>query len=118
VDASQAEEMARPRTELEQAAVAIKDMDARVTQLAEENAELAERVLQLSRLNGELTQQLAGQTALRELVETQLRRQVEPELTEAAVMRSELSVVLKALQMVQEELQNAHLALSAASRTG
>ncbi len=92
----------RLRAELEQAHVAIEDMN--------------ERVSELIRANDELAAQLKEEARLRAVTETQLlalREQARP-ADDAAALRQELSVALEELQVMQEELQAAHDALSGA----
>jgi hypothetical protein len=95
----------RLRAELEQAQVAMEDMN--------------ERVVELARCNEELAARLREEVRLREKAELQLfelharmphRKQ---DNTDEAVLRQELSVALEELQVMQEELQAAHNALSA-----
>ncbi|HEY7581426.1 MAG TPA: hypothetical protein VH855_27840 [Acetobacteraceae bacterium] len=96
----------RLRAELEQAQVAIEDMNERLIELARVNEELAARLREEARLREKTELQLF-----------QLRAQTphgKREEAEDATLRQELSVALEELQVMQEELQAAHDALSAA----
>jgi hypothetical protein len=100
----------RSRAELEQAHVAIEDLN--------------ERVMELARANEELTTRLREEARLRhksELELLELRAKAvpsKPDNVEHATMRQELSVALEELQVMQEELQAAHDALSTVQPPG
>ena len=100
----------RLRAELEQAQVAIEDMN--------------DRIAELIGANEELTAKLKEEARVRKLTEMQLQelRAQAPssgghELSDDEVLRQELSVALEELQVMQEELQAAHNALSGDSST-
>jgi peptidoglycan hydrolase CwlO-like protein len=96
----------RLRAELEQAQVAIEDMNERLIELARANEELAARLREEVRLREKTELQLCQLRA-----ETSHGKREE---AEGGALRQELSVALEELQVMQEELQAAHDALSAA----
>jgi predicted RNase H-like nuclease (RuvC/YqgF family) len=116
-ESSQIDQTARLRmeTELEQATVAIEDLDARLAQFAEKNERLTTEVAELERRNGILSERLILETARREEAEARVRRDRDDAdlRTEVAALKHELSVVLEELQVMQEELEYAHRALVA-----
>lgn len=87
----------RIRAELEQAHVAMEDMNDRIAELA--------------RANEELTDRLNHEQRLREETERQLQK-LPSGLTqddgEKEMLRHELSMAIEELQIMQEELQAAH----------
>jgi chromosome segregation ATPase len=104
-DTASLNEAGRLRAELEQAQVALEDMDERLAELVRASAGLSERLAEQSRLREE-AERRAEQ--LREEVSLMKERETAVE----AQLRNELSVALEELQVMQEELQGAHNALA------
>jgi chromosome segregation ATPase len=107
-DTASISEAGRLRAELEQAQVALEDMDHRLAELGRANAGLSERLAEQSRLRQEAehrAEQLREEIALMKERETAVEAQ----------LRNELSVALEELQVMQEELQGAHDALAVAA---
>ena len=98
----------RLRAELEQAHVAVEDMNERVLELVRANEELVARLKQETRLREHTERQLSEVRAQAQA------RQPPPPPGDDAIVRQELSVALEELQVMQEELQAAHDALSGA----
>ncbi len=90
----------RVRAELEQAHVAIEDMNDRIVELARANEELTEKLQQELRSREETEQQLV---ALRLHVPDRKQHDAEKQM-----LRHELSMAIEELQIMQEELQAAH----------
>jgi chromosome segregation ATPase len=100
------DDIRRLRSELEQAHVALEDMDERMAELVRINAELSERLREQSRLR--------EQAELRAEQLIQHAEAAQADRTEETCLRQELSVTLEELRVMQEELQTAHDALAAA----
>ena len=100
------DDVRRLRSELEQAHVALEDMDERIAELVRANAEMSERLREESRLR--------EQAELRAEQLVQHARHDQPDRTGEKSLRQELSVALEELRVMQEELQTAHDALAAA----
>lgn len=96
-------EMERLRGELEQARVALEDMDHRVAELSASNAELHER------LHREMRSREAAQRELEALQASQ--RAAAAEAAPDAVLREQLSTALEELYVMAEELSLAQDAL-------
>ncbi len=90
----------RMRAELEQAHVAIEDMNDRIAELTNANEVLAGKLQQELRLREETERDL-----LRLRSEMPTRK---PDDTEKQMLRHELSMAIEELQIMQEELQAAH----------
>ena len=99
----------RLRAELEQAHVALEDMNERVMELVRTNEELAAKLKQQTRLREKTERQLSDVRA-----QAQVSPPVPPP-SDDALLRQELSVALEELQVMQEELQAAHDALLVAN---
>jgi DNA repair exonuclease SbcCD ATPase subunit len=99
----------RMRAELEQAHVAMEDMNDRIAELARANEELTDRLQHEMRRREETEQQLL-----------ELRSEVpdrKPDDGEKDMLRHELSMVIEELQIMQEELQSAHDELGRRTQT-
>jgi len=90
----------RMRAELEQAQMAMEDMNDRIVELARANEELTDKLQEEMRLRQEVEQQLV------ELRSKSADRR--PEDAENDMLRHELSMAIEELQIMQEELQAAH----------
>ena len=104
VPVMQSDETTRLRAELEQALVAIEDMEQRLTQLTEENV----------KLRAQFAEQVRQRAVAERKAEQLLQEISKPRDTEELPLRHELSVTLEELQVMQEELQIAHEALARA----
>jgi hypothetical protein len=90
----------RMRAELEQAHVAMEDMNDRIVELARMSEELTDKLRLEQRLREETEQQLL-----------ELRSRMpdhKPDDAEKEMLRHELSMAIEELQIMQEELQAAH----------
>jgi len=90
----------RLRAELEQAQVAMEDMNDRIVELARANEDLTDRLQEEMRLREETERQLSRLTSD---TPDSKRDDVEKEM-----LRHELSMAIEELQIMQEELQAAH----------
>lgn len=108
VGVSQLGEVVRLRAELEQALVAVEDMDQRLMEFADANSELQ------ARLTDETQRRIAAELRVDQILEKARARELES--AEDPAMREELSVTLEELQVMQEELQAAHEALARAQQ--
>jgi hypothetical protein len=106
-DVDSADRLVRLQGELEQARVAMEDMDARLAELAGVNATLETELRTQSGLRAKAEQRIV------ELLADASKQGPQPEVT---TLRQELSVALEELQVMQEELQAAHDTLAAAQR--
>jgi hypothetical protein len=105
----QVDSAGRMRAELEQARVAMEDMDDRIVELARANEELTGKLEHELRLREETEQQLLE---LRSKMSDRTRGDAEKEM-----LRHELSMAIEELQIMQEELQAAHDELGRRTQT-
>jgi len=107
-DVDGTDRLAQLQGELEQAKVAMEDMDARLAELAGANATLE------SQLETQLCLRVKAEQRVVELLADASKQSTQ---REEVALRQELSVALEELQVMQEELQTAHDALAAAQRS-